>query len=234
MNKIKTQAIVPTAGLGSRLKAGLPKPLVLINGKPIFIYCLEALEKSELVESVIVVASEEHIAEFEKNIKKYRLSKVSKIVVGGKERADSVYNGINVLDKDTQIVLIHDGARPLVSKELIDESVKLCYKHEAVVTAVPIKPTLKRIDQKDLEVKETLNRDQIWEIQTPQTFKKDVLIKAHKEGRGTNPTDDAALVERLGVKVKVLRGDYKNIKVTTKEDLVVAEAFLKLQENRKE
>jgi len=223
---MKTQVIIPTAGLGKRLESNIPKPLVMLNGKPIFIYTLEVFEQCSLIESVILVGHKEYLSEFEKNIKHYQLNKISKIVVGGSTRAESVYNGLNVVDKDTEIVLIHDGVRPLVTNTLIEESIVCCETCEAVVVAVPIKPTIKSVDHERLVVKGTLDRNNIWEIQTPQVFKKDILLNAYQRGKGSNPTDDASLVEKLGIEVKVVKGSYRNIKVTTKEDLTIARAFL--------
>ncbi len=224
---MKVQAILPTAGAGSRFKSTLPKPLVSLGGKPIFIHALEALEQSIAIDSVILVAPESHLKEFEKVLKQYDLHRSTKVVAGGKTRFESVSNGLKALDKDTEIVLVHDGARPLVTTKIIDEAINLCHNEPAVIVAVPVKPTIKRVNIK-LEVKETLRRDELWEVQTPQVFKKDILLKAHEEGRGLDVTDDAALVERLGIKVKVVMGDYRNIKITTKEDLVIAEALLTL------
>ena len=223
---MKTQAIIPTAGIGTRLKTDLPKPLVLLNDKPLFIHTLEAFEQSHLIDSIILVAHEEYTGEFERIIKQFRLQKINKIVVGGQDRCESVYKGLCVTDQDTEVVVIHDGARPLVNVQILDEAIKLCGDHQAVVVAVPVKQTIKRVDQKVLFVDETLNRDELWEIQTPQVFKKDILIKAHQQRKESNPTDDAHLVEKLGIKVKVLKGDYKNIKITTREDLSVAKALL--------
>ena len=185
-------------------------------------------EKNSLVDSIIIVAHSQKLDDIKKLVKKFRFKKVADVIAGGETRSDSVSRGLKALDKDTEIVLIHDGARPLVTTKTIDEAINCCHNEQAVVTAVPVKPTIKRVDSKKLIVKETLNREDLWEVQTPQVFKKDILLRAHEEGRGTNPTDDAALVEQLGVKVKILMGDYKNIKVTTKEDLIVAEAFLNL------
>jgi len=223
---MKTQAIIPTAGIGNRFNSQVPKPLVLLQGKPLFIYCLEAIEKSNLVDSIILVAQEEHFDEFEKFIKEYQLQKISRIAAGGATRCESVYNGINVLDENTELVLIHDGVRPLVTTELIDEMIEYAQDHKAVIAAVAVKPTIKKVDQKQMLVNETLERDGLWEMQTPQLFKKDIIMEAHNKGKGSNPTDDASLVENIGCPVKVFEGDYKNIKVTTEEDLIMAGAFL--------
>jgi 2-C-methyl-D-erythritol 4-phosphate cytidylyltransferase len=224
---VKTQAIIPTAGAGKRLSGPVSKPLLLLNGKPLFIYALEAIEQSSLIDSMVVVAQKDLCGEFEEIIKQSRLHKVTRIIAGGQTRCESVYNGLKIVDEDSDMILIHDGARPLITTEIVDEAITLCQAYEAVVVAVAVKPTIKKVDQQELIVEETLNREELWEIQTPQVFKRNILLKAYQQRRENNPTDDAVLVEQLGVRVKVLQGDYKNIKVTTKEDLTVAEAFLR-------
>ena len=223
---MKTQAILAMAGFGTRLKSSEPKALLAICDIPIFVYSLKAFENSTLIDSVLIVAQEKFIDQFNEIIDQYRIKKVKKIVVGGDTRFESVNNGLQKIDDDTDIVLVHDGARPLITADLVDRAIELTKEHNAVIVAVEVKPTIKRVGD-DLFVEETLNRKELWEVQTPQVFKKEILVKAHKQKISDTPTDDASLVERIGVKVKILKGDYKNIKVTTKEDIIVAEAFLK-------
>ena len=224
---MKVQAIIPTAGLGTRLKSKVLKPFVLLNGKPLIVYTLKAFEKSRLVDGVILVVHEDFQDVFKKLVVKYRLKKICRIVVGGNTRGESVGNGLKVLDADTDIVVIHDGASPLISSKLIDQSVELCRKQKAVIVAVPVKPTIKRVNVKDSTIQQTLNRSELWEAQTPQVFKKDVILMAHRRNRIENPTDDAAMVEAIDIKVKVLMGSYQNIKVTTKEDVVLVNALFR-------
>jgi len=227
-DKLKVQAIIVAAGLGTRLNSKIPKPLVMLKGKPIFVYTLEIFEKSSLVDSIILVVHEQNFIKFSKLCREYDFKKLKSIIIGGETRCDSVGNGLKVLKEDTEIVIIHDGARPLVSERIIDESIQLCKDYEAVVAAVPVKPTIKKVNLQDMVVEATLDRHQLWEIQTPQVFKKDIILKAHQQEKGSLATDDAFLVERMGVPVKVLKGDYRNIKVTTQEDLVLAEGLLGL------
>ena len=224
---MKVQAILPTAGLGERLKTKIPKPLISLQGKPVFVYSLTALEQSSLIDSMVLVVHSQYIPAFKTEVQKFHLRKVKKIISGGKTRADSVKKGLEALDKDTDIVLVHDGVRPFLTTKLIEEGIRLCKEAGAVVAAVPVKPTIKKIDPVRLIVEETLPRDILWEAQTPQIFKRDLLEKAFAENDGKRTTDDASLVEQLGVKVKIFMGDYKNIKITTPEDLMIAEAFLK-------
>ncbi|MBU0467820.1 MAG: 2-C-methyl-D-erythritol 4-phosphate cytidylyltransferase [Candidatus Omnitrophica bacterium] len=223
---MKTQAILAIAGFGTRLKASGPKALLSICNIPIFVYSLKAFESSSLIDSVVVVTQEKFIENFKEIIEQYGIKKVKKIVVGGDTRFVSVNNGLQEIDEDTDIVLVHDGARPLITVDIVDRSIELTNEHDAVIVAVEVKPTIKRVGE-DLFVEETLNRNELWEVQTPQVFKKEILVKAHEQNISDAPTDDAFLVEQIGVKVKILKGDYRNIKVTTKEDIVVAEAFLK-------
>ena len=224
---MKTQAIIPTAGNGSRLKTRQDKPLVLLNRKPLFVYALMAMEKCSLVNSVIVVVSEKHLKIFERLIKKFKLKKVKRIVAGGETRCASVKKGLAVLDSDTEAVVIHDGARPFITPELISQALSFMIKESAVVVGVPAKSTIKRVDLDNLYVQETLARETLWETQTPQIFKKEILLKAHALMLEKNPTDDAVLLEKMGVKVKMVMGDYQNIKITTREDLAIARIFLK-------
>ena len=144
-------------------------------------------------------------------------------------RAESVRCGLKVLDKEIDLVAIHDGARPLVTAKTIYAAVEAAQKYEAAVSAVPVQSTIKSVDAKTMTVRETLNRSSLWEIQTPQVFQKALIIRAHKEVKIDDPSDYAMLVEKLGVRVKIVMGDYRNIKITTEDDLTVAEAFLSAQ-----
>ncbi len=243
---MKTQVIIAAAGAGTRLesdpdaprqgggsgfrpaKAGLQmaKPLILLKGKPLLVYSLEVFAACPLVESIIVVVGENNLEEFKKVIAQYGFQKVSAVVVGGATRCESVSNGLNVLDEDTELVVIHDGARPLISPGVLKKAIVLCHNESAVIAAVPVKPTIKRVNPEDLSVEATLDRSLLWEAQTPQVFKKDILLKAHKEVNDKQATDDASLLERLGEKIKIVEGEYRNIKITTSEDLIIAESFL--------
>ena len=225
---MKVQVIIPTAGLGTRLPSYVPKPLIYLKKKPIFIYALEVFQKSAVIDGIILVVHRDYIAEYQKIVQKFKIKKISKIVAGGETRAESVYNGFMATDDEAKIILIHDGVRPYVTAQMIKESVSTCNKFGAAVIAVPVKPTIKKVDPKNKIVEQTLNREDLWEIQTPQAFKREVLAKAYRKFPDFHVTDEAYLVERLGVKVKVVLGNYKNIKITTPEDLVIAEAFRSL------
>lgn len=231
---MKVQAIIPAAGVGTRLKTKQTKSLILLKGKPLFVYSIEAMEKCPAVANVIVVAGKKYLKVFAGLVKKFKLKKVKRIVAGGRTRCESVRKGLAALDEDTEAVVIHDGARPLIKPGLIVQAIKALEKDPAVVIGVPVKPTIKKVDLDHFYIRETLQRETLWEVQTPQVFKKEILLKAHALMLESNPTDDAVLVEKMGVKVKMVMGDYQNIKITTQEDLAIARIFLSYEkgENR--
>ena len=214
---MKAQAIIPCAGVGTRLKTEKAKPFVDLGGQPLFMYATN-------IESIILVVHEEEKETFEKLIASYGFSKPIKIVIGGDTRRDSVGNGLRKADQDTQCIVVHDAARPLITPKLIDETVNECKEKLAVIVAVEASSTIKTVENG--VVKETLKRSELWEVQTPQAFDREILEKAHGLPKDDEATDDAMLVEKAGYTVHILQGDYKNIKVTTNEDLIVAQAFL--------
>lgn len=224
---MKIQAIIPLAGVGSRLGGAVPKPLVMLAQKPLGIYALQAFEASPLIQSVILVVHPAHIISFQEMIRAHGLHKVVRVAAGGAARRDSVYAGVKALDEDTEFVVVHDGARPFITQDIIARAVKAAAASEAAVAAVPVKSTIKRVDADQMTIEATMDRRCLWEAQTPQIFRRDVLCRAHEEApRAFEATDDASLVELLGVPVSVFWGDYKNIKVTTPEDMLLAQALL--------
>ncbi|NLM03528.1 MAG: 2-C-methyl-D-erythritol 4-phosphate cytidylyltransferase [Clostridiales bacterium] len=225
----KVVAIIVAAGRGKRMGMDFNKQFILLNNKPILAYTLEKFEKTESIDEIVLVVGKDEIGFVKENIiDKYSIKKVSKIVAGGKERQDSVYNGLLAVKEHCSIILIHDGARPFIEEELIEKSIDMARKMGAVVVAVPVKDTIKRVDN-DMKVIDTLKRDELWSIQTPQTFQYKLLKKAYDLNRENKDivTDDAMMVERLGGTVNILKGSYKNIKITTPEDLIIAENILK-------
>jgi len=223
---MKVQVILVAAGAGKRLKAAKPKALVHLKGKPLIWYALKVFEHSKLIKSVVLVVHKNFVHQFRDVVDKNRFKKVDVITPGGKTRSESVACGLRCLDTDAAVVMVHDAARPFVTERMIRSCLHALKTTPAAIVAVPAKATIKKVDRKNLFVQETLPRDTLWEIQTPQAFKKDVLVKAHAAKNAVEPTDDAMLVEDLGIPVKIVRGDYRNIKVTTKEDLVLAEILL--------
>lgn len=223
----KTQAIVAAAGAGERLRAGKVKALVALNGKPLILYALEVLERCAAVYSVILVTPADSQAEVEALLEQHALTKVKRVIPGGAARADSVRNGMAALDDDTEYVLIHDAARPLIDPALVERIITAAYAGGAAIAAMPVKPTIKQVDPVTMTITATPERRALWEAQTPQVFERALLERARQAAGDTPVTDEAMLVERIGHKVAVVEGSYQNLKVTTSEDLICAEALLR-------
>jgi 2-C-methyl-D-erythritol 4-phosphate cytidylyltransferase len=225
---MKADAVIVSAGKGQRFMEGKKKQFYLLAGKPILAHTLNKFETCPLIHSIVLVVGEEDMDYcMNEIIEKYHYRKISQIVPGGRRRQDSVKNGIDALSKDVEVVVIHDGVRPFVTQAMIEESIHSAVRFGAVVVAMPVKETIK-IAHLDGTVLKTLDRESLWQIQTPQTFQVHLIKEAfHKAAEeGFVGTDDASLVERLGVKVHILPGSYTNIKITTKEDLMLAHLFL--------
>ncbi|MBZ2175208.1 2-C-methyl-D-erythritol 4-phosphate cytidylyltransferase [Schnuerera sp. xch1] len=221
--------IIAAAGMSNRMGSKINKQFIYLNDKPILAHTVEKFEKCKYVDEIIIVAKEDEINYCKKEIiKRYKFRKVSKIVRGGRERQESVYNGILALDRKTNIVLSHDGARPFVKVKNIIDSIKGAIKYGACVIGTPVKDTIKIVaNNKDID--NTPKRDLLWAAQTPQCFKKEIIMEGYRKAIEDKfvGTDDSMLVERLGINVKVIMGNYENIKITTPEDLIIAESILK-------
>lgn len=224
---MKIVAVVPAAGRGIRLKSKVPKPLVLLDNYPIIIHTLKTLSGSRLIDNIVLVVDKRYLNKFKAKIEKYNLKKLKKIVSGGPERTDSVRKGLAATDSDADLILIHDGARPFITQGIIRDAIVAARKIGASVVAVPAKSTIKEAKLSNLLVKRTLDRNILWEIQTPQVFKRDIILNAYKRNKNSFAFDDASLVEKLGNEVKIVEGSYRNIKITTLEDLLFAKAILK-------
>jgi 2-C-methyl-D-erythritol 4-phosphate cytidylyltransferase len=227
---MKADAIIVSAGKGVRFMEGKKKQFHLLEGKPILAHTLDRFETCPLIRSIRLVAGQEDMDYCLKEIvEKFRFKKVSQIVPGGKRRQDSVKNGIDALPKDADIVAIHDGVRPFVTRAMIEDSIHSAVRYGAVILAMPVKETIK-MSNLDGTVLKTLERESLWQVQTPQTFQANVIKEAHYKAAEDAffGTDDASLVERLGMKVHILPGSYTNIKITTPEDLWLANLFLKM------
>ena len=222
--------IIVAAGSGSRMNMGINKQFIKLKDKEIIVYTLEKFYKHKNIDEIVVVVKEEE-AEFFKNeiIDKYNFENI-KIAYGGKERQNSVYNGLKMLDDKCDIVLVHDGARPFISKSLIDNCIEEAKNHNAVVVGVPVKDTIKVINE-DNDIVDTPERSKLWAVQTPQTFNYDILVKSYEDAFENEfyGTDDAMLVERIGYKVKMIEGSYNNIKITTQEDLNIGNQILQFE-----
>lgn len=216
-------AIILSGGRGKRMGASVSKQFIEVKGKPILYYTLKKFIENDLINEIILVLPKDEIEYCKKEIlEKYELS-VDKIVEGGKERQDSVLNGLKVL-KDTDIVLIHDGARPFVSHKIIKEGIESAKKFKAAAPGVMPKDTIK-IKDNDSFSKETLKREELIAVQTPQVFDYNLILECHKKVSEENiqVTDDTMVVEMFKHKVFLYDGEYTNIKITTPEDLILAE-----------
>lgn len=226
------QVIIPAAGQGKRMRAGKNKVLLQLKDIPILIHTLKVFELDEACEGIILAISAGDEDHFSSLLKKYRIKKVTSLVAGGNERQHSVYNGLQAAKKEG-IVLVHDAARPFIEKRVIHELVAVAEKDGAAVVAVPVKDTIKKVN--NFEVVETIERSSLWAIQTPQAFRVSLLEEAHNLALEQKflGTDEASLVERLHISVKIVEGDYDNIKLTTPEDLYFAEAIIKQRDYQK-
>lgn len=223
--------VIVAAGTGSRMKMGINKQFIKLKEKEIIAYTIEKFYSHKNIDEIVVVVKEEEAGFFKKEIlDKYNFENI-KIAFGGKERQDSVYNGLKTLGKECEIVLIHDGARPFISEKLIDNCIEEAKNYNAVVVGVPVKDTIKVINE-DNDIVATPERSKLWAVQTPQTFNYDILVKSYEDAFKNDfyGTDDAMLVERIGYKVKMIEGSYNNIKITTQEDLNIGAQILKVQD----
>lgn len=221
-------AIVPAAGAGIRFGGAVKKQFIALNGLPILSYTLRALAASNALSAIIVVAPPGDESRGREALELADVNLETEVIPGGQTRQDSVYNGLQRAKADTDLVLIHDGVRPFVSPEVVLATVGAANEVGAAVSAVPVIDTIKRVGADGIVV-ETLPRGQLWSIQTPQVFRYALLMQAHRAVReqGIIATDDAALVERIGGMVKVVRGSYENLKITSEEDLPLADLILR-------
>ncbi len=222
------RVVIAAAGSGSRMGSKTNKQYIQLGTRPLLTYSLDTFEKMEIVKDIIIVAKEPEIEYCEKAVvKACGYKKVSRVIAGGLERQDSIWLGLNELDKDTDYVAVHDGARPFVTVELVMRILEAAVRWGAAIPAVAVRDTLKKVD-KDNFVRQTLDRAAIFAIQTPQIFRYGELYKSYEYAReqGINATDDASLYEKYIGRVKVVPGDYNNLKITTPEDLVIARTIL--------
>lgn len=220
--------IFPAAGQGKRMQAGVNKVFLELAGKPILVHTLLKFSRCEAVDKLVVVVAPEEVLFIKRALRGVPGLKPYTVVAGGAERQFSVANGLKAMDPETDLVLVHDAARPLVSPVTIACVIDEARRSGAAIAAVREKNTVKVVDSNGI-VKKTPERAQLWEVQTPQGFKREIVEEAYQKAMqdGTMGTDDASLVERLGVPVKVVTSDYRNIKITTPEDLLIVEAFLR-------
>jgi 2-C-methyl-D-erythritol 4-phosphate cytidylyltransferase/2-C-methyl-D-erythritol 2,4-cyclodiphosphate synthase len=220
--------IIPAAGQGKRMRRGSNKVLLPLVDMPVLLHSVLTFSACSKVDNLVVVVAPDEVSQVETILQGLNGIKPWKVVAGGRERQHSIANAIKVVSKAAKIILVHDGARPLITEECIQNVIQASVVHKAVVVAVAEKNTIKTVDENGW-VTGTLERGTLWSIQTPQGFDAHLLRQAYEkaEQEGFIGTDDASLVERLGIKVKVVRGCYDNLKITTPEDLTIAEALLK-------
>ncbi len=223
----KTSVIIAAAGSGRRMGGGIPKQYGYLGGISILARTVRAFADQKEIHQIIIVTNQDFIDRCSRELKSLKLmDKVSDILPGGQERQDSIYEAVRRLSDDVEIVLVHDGVRPFVTGDLIKRTIEAAKQHGAAVAAVPTKDTMKMVE--DNYLTKTLDRRCLYSVQTPQGFQKELLVRAYEEAFQNNyyGTDDAVLVEQIGEKSHVVRGDYYNIKITTMEDIVFGEAIL--------
>lgn len=224
-------ALVLAAGSGTRMNNDQPKQFMMVNNKPLFLYSVEAFQNNKDIDVIVVATNKEYIGQVKELANGY--SKVKSVIAGGETRQQSVYNGLNEIEKfvnnEKDLVLIHDSARPLVSQRIINENIALGKQFGAVDTVVQASDTI--INSKDQEtINEILNRSELYQTQTPQTFEFGIIKRAHQRSlkdNVPNVTDDCKLVMHFGVDVHFAKGDKLNFKVTTPEDLEMFKALVK-------
>jgi 2-C-methyl-D-erythritol 4-phosphate cytidylyltransferase len=222
---MKVGAIIPAAGRGKRIGASVPKQFLEIQGRPLLHHTLMVFASCKLIDYVVLVMPRADVDEMGEDwLNKYEI--VRKVVVGGEQRQDSVYNGFSSLEEGTDIVVVHDGVRPFTTPQMIIATVEAAQQHGAAITAIPVSDTVKQAA--DGFVKQTVSRDGLWRVQTPQAFQCGLLQQAFKKAKKDSyyGTDEGSLVEYLGERVKIVPGSELNIKITRKEDLVLGESLL--------
>ena len=222
-NNQKTVAIIVAAGLGERM-GGIDKIFTTLVNKPLLVWVVDTFHRCKLIDQIVIVLNKENLRKGERLVKERRWKKVRNVCEGGDERQQSVAEGLKLL-KECNWVVIHDGARPMITEIMIKDGLKAAEASGAAVAAVPVTDTIKLADEEGF-VLGTPPRKNLWAVQTPQVFRFDIINEAHEKGKDM-VTDDATLVEKLGRKTKLYMGSYDNIKITTPNDLALAEILLK-------
>ncbi len=223
---MRNVAIIVAAGKGERFKNEEYKPFVMLKDKPIIAHTLGKFEAADSVDAIILLVTEDRVDCAGQIVQTGNFNKVIKIIAGGAKRYDTVRKGLDNLPSDTMLVAIHDGVRPLIKSSLINRALLECNKSEAVVVGVRPKDTIKLVSEHEF-VLLTPPRSRLYAVQTPQVFARKVIVSAYQNiSKLERFTDDAGIVEELGYKIKILEGDYSNIKITTPEDLEIAEMLL--------
>ena len=221
-------AVVPAGGSGTRMGNEIPKQFLQLGGVPLLIHALRVFEASKTIAEIIVVVPRDAVAYCQQELlPPFSFSKISTVIAGGVRRQDSVWNGLQAVDKRTNVVVVHDAVRPFVTGAMVEQVVARARTDGAAIAAIPLHDTVKQVTPDGL-IETTLDRQRLWSAQTPQAFKLELLREAHRSSRqsGVEATDDAFLVEQIGHHVAIVNGSPDNIKVTRPEDLVMGEAIL--------
>lgn len=226
---MKAAAIIPAAGSGERMGSSVKKPYILLHGIPLLAHTLRVFAQApDIAELIVTVSPGQEDFCRKQVVQACAIAKPVTVVAGGNRRQDSVRHGLAAVSGAVDLVMIHDGARPCITVQMICSALELTTRKRATTMAVPAKDTAAMVEQGTAVIQQTLDRDRLYLIQTPQTFERELICEAHRRAyaEGFAGTDDASLVERLGVPVSVIMGSYANIKITTQEDLLFAEALL--------
>ena len=226
MTSMEYIVVLPAAGSGKRMNAGHNKLFLKLREKPILIHTLEVFEKDANCTGIWLAVKPEERAIIQDMLKQYHIMKVKGLPAGGEERQHSVYACIQAAGNESKLILVHDAARPFIELSVIAQLTKEAQKNGAAIAGVKVKDTIKRV--KNTVIEETVDREQLWMIQTPQAFQTSILINAQKQAAQDDflGTDESMLVERLGIEVHVVESTYDNVKMTTREDLLIGEAIL--------
>ena len=228
MSMPKVSAVVAAAGLSKRFSPHGKKQFAKLGGKPLLTYCLSTLESSELIANVVVVVPEDEISRSRELLGEFGFEKIASVVGGGEKRSLSVRNGFRAAPQDSDMVLIHDAARPFVDNDTIKRVIEECARSGASICAVPVTDTLKRADERDSFVSGTIPREKLWRAQTPQVFRREILegIYLSSDAGELDATDESALAEANGIKVSIVMGSDLNMKITTAADFKIAELMV--------
>ncbi len=230
---LKAAAIIPAAGFGTRMQADQPKQFLLLDNIPILVHTLQAFISSSCISSLVVVVPKDHIMQTQELLERFKLTQTSlAIIPGGRRRQDSVKAGLGFLASDIEIVLVHDGARPLVDQRVIERCYQGAVEKGAVIAAVPVKDTIKKASSNN-QIESTIDRNSLWQAQTPQAMRRELLEKAYEINGDADVTDEASLLENAGIQVHLIVGSETNIKVTRPDDLILAQKIISSPEEMK-
>lgn len=220
--------VVPAAGSSTRIGGAINKQFMNLGQIPVIVHTLTVFQAIDEIAEILVVCRDWELALCQSLVDRYKLHKVRDIIIGGSTRQESVHNGIRRVAGKSDVIVVHDGARPLVTRDVICKCIETARLHGAACTAVQVKDTIKA-SSLDGYISNTLERSVLWSAQTPQAFEANLLRHAYEEASksGFVGTDDSSLVERVGHRVKLVRGSYENIKITTPEDFIIGESILR-------